>query len=970
MYLGDGQHLKAALKHQLNPTQNLHCVGMLMSNLAEPEFTTVSCKETLASELFCHKPNQSQVSFNNVSNVQCYKEHLLKGKCFSFKWTQAHSSKKMTNNISMSTFDNIQKFLYLFASVRTPFPIHMSDSSQTVTFKRCITILCYEKHAVNNTTSAFLISSEPVFLVRIGLNMFKCDSKTYISVATICDGHKDCQTEDDGDEVGCNSMRKEDTNDKPEVFSQGRQNCSFFYQAIHGTCVMFGMAIKIVSKEHNNSNNILFQCQGGFSIYNSLVNDLVPDCGPQAEDEYHLTYMLTTAFQFSCSQLNQIACREGHTKCFNISEICSYQLDHNGNLSPCRTGEHLESCGQFQCNSKFKCQNSFCIPFSYICDGKWDCLGGDDENSVKDCHFPKFIGCKEMFKCAKSGQCSHMNDICDGTKNCPLGDDEFLCSLKSVTCPITCDCLTYAAKCVIFFLSEIPNLFPFFVVQLKSCHFFQILTERRVHVPVVWHLAETLENVHRLVLSENNIENVCLLLVCAGNIVDIDLSINNITAISEECFQHQVKMESINVRNNNITFVSKGGFSHSKVLRYLDLSHNKLKSFTSIIFSKTAQILLLNLIGNSLSDIETCSFDNVNVKILLLMKHEICCVAAQAEVCIANKSWFASCHNLVPTHASATTNHVSATVVLSMNILLLLCVFIIRVSDKQKFGVFEISACFITIGDILHGVHLGILSAAGIHFGESFVLSESVWRQGIMCTVVFALALWHSVLSPNLLVFFSIMRTLTMIAPSQTSLKSMTLHVSGYLNCYLFSFVLVSLVVFWKVFWIIVPTFSLCSPFVDSSNKVTMVTVLTGIVAFTQFSALALIIVANSLLIQHIFQSEQKMQKSCANRKSKAKTYIQILVLTGVQGLCWISSNVLFLSSILKNEDFLQLSVWNIVAIAPINSIANPVFFLISTFQSLHTRRTSKLSKKFQTTKAGKRTSKQQVGQAYSLLNH
>ena len=32
------------------------------------------------------------------------------------------------------------------------------------------------------------------------------------------------------------------------------------------------------------------------------------------------------------------------------------------------------------CNMRFKCELAYCIPWNYVCNGRWDCPNGEDEN--------------------------------------------------------------------------------------------------------------------------------------------------------------------------------------------------------------------------------------------------------------------------------------------------------------------------------------------------------------------------------------------------------------------------------------------------------------------------------------------------------------------------------------------------------------------------------------------------------------
>ena len=122
-----------------------------------------------------------------------------------------------------------------------------------------------------------------------------------------------------------------------------------------------------------------------------------------------------------------------------------YKLNEYSHLVPCWNGGHLQNCREFECNAKFKCPNSYCISWSFVCDGKWDCPEGVDENQEVFCH--SNMRCSRMFRCHDTYTCILLQNVCDGHIECVLGDDELFCELKDTLCPANCQCILFAISC-------------------------------------------------------------------------------------------------------------------------------------------------------------------------------------------------------------------------------------------------------------------------------------------------------------------------------------------------------------------------------------------------------------------------------------------------------------------------------------------------------------------------------------------
>ena len=189
---------------------------------------------------------------------------------------------------------------------------------------------------------------------------------------------------------------------------------------INGNSIQFDkkVYVKEKRKESTSLNNEKFICKNGKVIDKMLLNDLVFDCGSEGDEPVLMSLLIHDISSF-CTEPQMIPCKEGHSRCYWLRDICIYKLNRLNHLNPCRTGGHLQNCKKFECNAMFKCIDSYCVSWSYVCDGKWDCPAGDDELNNPVC--TKNQVCIYMYKCKNTTQrCLHLKNKCDGTKDCPL----------------------------------------------------------------------------------------------------------------------------------------------------------------------------------------------------------------------------------------------------------------------------------------------------------------------------------------------------------------------------------------------------------------------------------------------------------------------------------------------------------------------------------------------------------------------
>ena len=230
----------------------------------------------------------------------------------------------------------------------------------------------------------------------------------------------------------------------PEMCTNSTCKCSpLHFRSKNGRCLGY---TELLSKNTGNETiHPKYQRHNGMLIHKRYVDDLVSACGESSEDEVLYKSLLKNSSCIECLHPWKLACKISHPKCFNISDICTYKLDTSGNLIPCRIGSHLENCEDFECNIHFKCPGRYCISWSYVCNGIWDCPFGYDEIKIHNCGLER--RCKHMLRCKNSQACLHIKEVCNSENQCPLGDDELNCGLKEMICPVGCLCLNFGIMC-------------------------------------------------------------------------------------------------------------------------------------------------------------------------------------------------------------------------------------------------------------------------------------------------------------------------------------------------------------------------------------------------------------------------------------------------------------------------------------------------------------------------------------------
>ncbi len=893
------------------------------------------CNRKLLHRVFCQHPGEKKnMHFGRPDKQYCGRNGIFyHSHCIEFLWYNNNVTlKQMTKNL-IFTKDDLQIYGGVFGSVSTmKFPPIMVSHFRLITIKRVFDTLMYSSgQFVNGETKAgsLYILEYPTIIVRnhFKVNRFSCSDGGFVSPQFVCDGINDCSTEAASDETECHCTNSSEMSIcKYVLHSKHKRECSHLYNFTHnGECLVYNLPNQNQHVDLGLKEN--FTCHDTSMIASDMIDDLVDDCYPEAEDEKQMQSLLQHYKYFECQHGDQIPCRYGHPRCFNFSDVCTYQLNAFQNLEICRTGEHLAKCEAFYCNVMYKCPSFYCISWTYVCDGKWDCPHGHDESSLQVCLDHK--RCVGMFKCRKIQACIHLGQLCDEKADCALNDDEELCSLKDESCLKGCICLTFAIRCRNTILDVVLLMRNYHVIFLEQTDVAEL---RDKFCPAVF-------PTRILVARKSNLTEVCHYLWQKYSILFVDFSGNKISRIRHSCFYHLVSAGVMKIALNLITEISPMMFLGLHSLKFLNVSNNPVKAFLGNPFLNVPNLKFVSLMlakEDAEAVSSTLPIDLFSdMKFLQTNDYHFCCLLEINTKCSKPFPKIFSCDRLLAGLKQCFYAISSTTLILN-----LISVIFHKLEDKNgevTNNAFCLMICAINLGDVLCSLPLFVLSGADEWFGMVFFLFEEYWRSSPVCHGV-SVALFHfSLTSPALLYLLSHQRFQLVCNPMKTNYKDSSFVKLRIFQILLVNFGLTALAVFGSVFnrykvtnQFLMPT-KICSLLFDPtgvlivSQKVLVWVVFVGSVGVT-----LAIIVRYRLLLKSLKMSRDEIRSmgvAPQQKTSDTMLFVQISVSALSNLLCWVPSSGLLVASSLMTHFSTTVMLWSAVFVVLINSIMNPIIF-------------------------------------------
>ena len=128
---------------------------------------------------------------------------------------------------------------------------------------------------------------------------------------------------------------------------------------------------------------------------------------------------------------------------------------------------------------------------------------------------------------------------------------------------------------------------------------------------------------------------------------------------------------------------------------------------------------------------------------------------------------------------------------------------------------------------------------------------------------------------------------------------------------------------------------SLCLPFVDPPGLSTLAKIISSVIIMSQSISSIIVVIVHVKVIRETHKFKRSMQMAKSSDFSKKGMVYQLIFSSVLNILCWIPANAVYLSAMFLSSYPIDYILWTIVIIMPINSVSNPIVFIVTNLKGM-----------------------------------